>query len=101
MAEADPQFDDEFDDSSPDAEQIYVPDVQSLFAGEMARALLVVLSRRLGPDFAREVHNEIYARTAAYEESCPDDRRDGHVLENLLSAPFWDPLLADADRVTR
>lgn len=95
MAERDPDFfgrDDE--PSEDDFQPTYVPDVQSLWAAEKARALLVVLTRRFGPDFAREVHDEIFARTVAYEAGCPDDHRDGETLADLLKAPFWDALFA-------
>jgi len=99
MAERDPNF---FggDDQPPedDFQTIYVPDVQSLWASEKARAMLVVLTRRLGSDFAREVHNEMFARTVAYEEGCADDHRDGETLASLLNAPFWDNLFAMPER---
>lgn len=95
MAERDPGF---FggDDQPPDDDfqPTYVPDVQSLWASEKARAMLVVLTRRLGPDFARDVHNEMFARCVAYEEGCADDHRDGETLASLLNAPFWDKLFA-------
>lgn len=89
MAEADVQSDREEAETSD-----YIPDPQALWGAEGTRALLVVLTRRLGGDFAREVHNEIFARTMAYEEGCPDDRRDAATLERLLKASFWDALFA-------
>ncbi|WP_294394889.1 hypothetical protein [uncultured Sphingomonas sp.] len=99
MADADPPMDDIEDpaDSDSDEETGYVSDPQSLWAAEGARAMLVVLTRRLGGGFARDVHNEIYARTVAYEEGCPDDRRDAATLNFLLQAPFWDTLFAKPD----
>jgi hypothetical protein len=75
-----------------DFQPTYVPDVQSLWASEKARALLVVLTRRFGPDFAREVHNEMFARAVGYEGGCADDNRDGETLVGLLNAPLWDRL---------
>lgn len=77
----------------------YIPDPRAVWGAEGARAMLVVLTRRLGPDFAREVSNELASRTLAYQAGCPDDRRDGHVLETLVCDPFWDALFAmDADK---
>ena len=70
----------------------YVPDPRSLWGSEAARAMLVVLTRRLGPDFAREVSNELASRTLAYQAGCPDDQRDGGVMEKLVCDPFWDRL---------
>lgn len=72
----------------------YIPNPQAVWGAEAARAMLVVLSRRLGPDFARDVSNELASRTLAYQAGCPDDRRDGGVMETLLCDPFWDKLLA-------
>ena len=81
-------------DSDADPAAPYVPDIQSLWGSEKSRAILVVLTRRLGPDFAREVHNELYARSLAYVDGGGDDRRDGQTLEGLLEAPIWDELFA-------
>jgi len=72
----------------------YVPDPRALFGSEAARAMLVVLTRRLGPDFAREVSNEMASRTFAYQAGCPDDRSDGRTMEYLLNDAFWDKLFA-------
>jgi hypothetical protein len=75
-------------------ESSYVPEPRALGGSEAARAMLVVLTRRLGPDFAREVHDELTARTFAYEAGCPDDRSDGETMELLLKDQFWDRLFA-------
>jgi hypothetical protein len=72
----------------------YVPDPRSLWGSEAARAMLVVLTRRLGPDFAREVSDEMAARTFSYQAGCPDDRSDGATMEYLLKDEFWDRLFA-------
>lgn len=72
----------------------YVPDPRSLWGSEAARAMLVVLTRRLGPDFAREVSDELAARTFSYQAGCPDDRSDGDTMEFLLKDAFWDRLFA-------
>jgi hypothetical protein len=75
-------------------ESDYVPDPRSLWGSEAARAMLVVLTRRLGPDFAREVSDELAARTFSYQAGCPDDRSDGVTMEFLLKDAFWDRLFA-------
>lgn len=75
----------------------YVPDPHAVWGAEGARAMLVVLTRRLGPEFARDVSNELASRTLAYQAGCPDDRRDGALLEKLLCDPFWDRLFAMAE----
>ncbi|ATY31358.1 hypothetical protein [Sphingomonas psychrotolerans] len=72
----------------------YVPDPRSLWGSEAARAMLVVLTRRLGPDFARAVSDEMAARTFSYQAGCPDDRSDGATMEYLLKDGFWDKLFA-------
>lgn len=72
----------------------YVPDPQSIWGVEAARAMLVVLTRRLGPEFAREVSNELAARTLSYQAGCPDDRRDGAEMKGLLCDKLWDELFA-------
>jgi len=72
----------------------YVPDPRSLWGSEAARAMLVVLTRRLGPDFAREVSDELASRTFSYQAGCPDDRSDGRTMEALLNDAFWDRLFA-------
>ena len=72
----------------------YIPDPRSLWAAEGARAMLVVLARRLGPDFAREVNDEMTARTFAYEAGCPDDKSDRATMQFLLQDKFWDQLFA-------
>ena len=72
----------------------YVPDPRSLWGSEAARAMLVVLTRRLGPDFAREVSDELAARTFSYQAGCPDDVSDGDTMEFLLKDAFWDRLFA-------
>lgn len=72
----------------------YVPDPRSLWGSEAARAMLVVLTRRLGPDFAREVSDELASRTFSYQAGCPDDRSDGQTMEYLLRDQFWDRLFA-------
>jgi hypothetical protein len=74
----------------------YVPDPRSLWGSEAARAMLVVLTRRLGPDFAREVSDELASRTFSYQAGCPDDRSDGKAMEHLLTDAFWDKLFAMA-----
>ncbi|AQR73191.1 hypothetical protein [Sphingomonas sp. LM7] len=84
-----------FDADSEDADDHeYVPDPRSLWGSEAARAMLVVLTRRLGPEFAREVSDEMAARTFSYQAGCPDDRSDGKTMEALLNDAFWDKLLA-------
>jgi hypothetical protein len=75
-------------------ESDYVPDPRSLWGSEAARAMLVVLTRRLGPEFAREVSDELAARTFSYQAGCPDDRADGGAMEFLLNDQFWDRLFA-------
>lgn len=87
MAEADTLIEVE-----PEAD--YVPDVATLWAGEKVRAILVVLTRRLGPDFAREVHNEMFGRAQGYDDSEGDDLKDGRALDQMLADPFWDELFA-------
>jgi len=90
-------IDNEFviDDNEQDvSDHEYVPDPRSLWGSEAARAMLVVLTRRLGPDFAREVSDEMAARTFAYQAGCPDDRSDGKTMEYLLNDAFWDKLFA-------
>ena len=79
-------------------ESDYVPDPRALFGSEAARAMLVVLTRRLGPDFARAVSDEMASRTLAYQAGCPDDRRDGATMEYLLRDEFWDRLFAMAPK---
>ena len=81
-----------------EGESDYVPDPRSLFGSEAARAMLVVLTRRLGPEFAREVSDEMAARTFAYQAGCPDDRSDGATMEYLLRDEFWDRLFAMAPK---
>ena len=73
----------------------YVPDPRTLWGSEAARALLVVLTRRLGPDFAREVSDELASRTFSYQAGCPDDRSDGQTMQQLLQDKFWDRLFAE------
>jgi hypothetical protein len=93
----DEELDNEFvtDEAGEDfSDHDYVPDPRSLWGSEAARAMLVVLTRRLGPDFAREVSNEMAARTFAYQAGCPDDRSDGKTMEYLLNDAFWDRLFA-------
>jgi hypothetical protein len=85
---------DEEQEAEEFADMDYVPDPRVLWGSEAARAMLVVLSRRLGPDFAREVSNEMASRTLSYQAGCPDDRRDGATMEFLLNDRFWDDLLA-------
>ncbi len=77
-------------------ESDYVADPRALFGSEAARAMLVVLTRRLGPDFAREVSDEMASRTFSYQAGCPDDRSDGKAMEYLLRDAFWDKLFAMA-----
>ena len=77
-------------------ESDYVPDPRALWGSEAARAMLVVLTRRLGPDFAREVNDELAARTFSYQAGCPDDRSDAQTMEFLLKDEFWDRLFAVA-----
>lgn len=72
----------------------YAPDPRVLWGAEAARAMMVVMTRRFGSDFAREVHNEIASRTLAYQAGCPDDRRDGNEMQGLLCDKFWDELFA-------
>jgi hypothetical protein len=84
------------EDDANEAEQgqTYVPDPRTLWGSEAARAMLVVLTRRLGPDFAREVSNELASRTLGYQAGCPDDRRDARAMQTLICDPFWDQLFA-------
>ncbi|WP_375429119.1 hypothetical protein [uncultured Sphingomonas sp.] len=72
----------------------YAPDPRSLWGAEGARAMMVVLTRRFGSDFAKEVHNELASRTLGYQAGCPDDRRDGNEMQALLCDKFWDELFA-------
>lgn len=85
---------DEADHIEETGEPGYIPDPQIVWGAEAARAMLVVLTRRLGPDFAREVHNELASRTLSYQAGCPDDQRDGEVMSALLCDRFWDDLFA-------
>lgn len=80
--------------SEADEGEPYIPDPRSVWGSEAARAMLVVMTRRLGPEFAQEVSNELASRTLAYQAGCPDDRRDGGVMEKLVCDPFWDALFA-------
>ena len=84
----------ELDDENEleEGESDYVPDPRSLWGSEAARAMLVVLTRRLGPEFAREVHDEMTARTFSYQAGCPDDRSDAASMNYMLEDPFWDRL---------
>ena len=96
---ADEMLDDQLEADDADTrddlgEPPYVPDPRTVWGSEAARAMLVVLTRRLGPDFAREVSNELASRTLAYEAGCPDDRRDGEVMSTLLCDKYWDALFA-------
>lgn len=97
QVETDEQFEERLalDDEAMTAdlgEPRYDPDLRTLWGSEAARAILVVLTRRLGPDFAREVSNELASRTLAYESGCPDDQRDGQAMEVLICDKFWDGL---------
>ena len=83
---------DEDNEQADSGEAGYVPDPRSLWAAEGARAMLVVLARRLGPDFAREVNDEMAARTFAYEAGCSDDRSDAATMQFLLRDKLWDRL---------
>jgi hypothetical protein len=85
---------DEEQDQEDLGEPGYVPEPRALWGSEAARAMLVVLTRRLGPDFAREVSDELAARTFSYQAGCPDDRSDGDAMEFLLKDQFWDRLFA-------
>lgn len=92
----DPSLDDDLDVESEEDRAIageYVPDPRTIWASEGMRALVVVLSRRFGPEFARELHNEMTSRTLAYEAGCPDDRQDANTMQTLLDDAFWDQLL--------
>lgn len=94
-------FDEELEaDEEPEREAFgesdYVADPRALWGSEAARAMLVVLTRRLGPDFARDVSDEMAARTFSYQAGCPDDRSDGKAMEYLLRDAFWDKLFAMA-----
>ena len=95
---ADDLIDERFaaDDAANEAEDAdpYVPDPRTIWGSEGARALMVVLTRRFGAEFAREVSNELASRTLSYQAGCPDDQRDGNVMETLVCDPFWDGLLA-------
>ena len=83
-------LDEESEQADDDHE--YVPDPRSLWGSEAARAMLVVLTRRLGPDFAREVNDEMMARSLGYAAGCPDDRSDAATMQFLLKDKFWDRL---------
>ena len=72
---------------------VYVPDERAILGAELSRAILKVLAERFGPEFTRDVHDELYARCAAYADSCPEDQDDGEVLAYLLNSPLWDPLM--------
>lgn len=85
---------DDADTTDDYGEPPYVPDPRSIWGSEAARALMVVLTRRLGPDFAREVSNELASRTLSYQSGCPDDQRDGATMNTLLCDKFWDELFA-------
>ena len=84
------------DDAANEGEEgePYIPDLRAIWGAEGARALMVVLTRRLGSDFARDVSNELASRTLGYQAGCPDDQRDGGAMETLLCDPFWDRLFA-------
>ena len=85
---------DDADNIGESGEAGYVPDPQSIWGVEAARAMLVVLTRRFGPEFAREVSNELASRTLSYQAGCPDDRRDGAEMKGLLCDKLWDELFA-------
>ena len=83
---------DEAEDAEDPRVVPYSPDPRVLWGAEGARAMMVVLTRRFGSDFAKDVHNEIASRTLGYQAGCPDDRRDGNEMEGLLRDKFWDDL---------
>lgn len=85
---------DDADNLEDVGEPTYVPDPRNLWGVEFARATLVVLTRRLGPDFAREVHDELASRALAYQAGCRDDRRDADMMNGLLCDKLWDELFA-------
>lgn len=85
---------DDADNLESVGEPTYVPDPRSLWGVEAARAMLAVLTRRLGPDFAREVSDELASRMLAYQQGCPDDQRDGEAMRALLCDRMWDELFA-------
>lgn len=80
------------DDVEETGEVSYVPDPQIMWGAEVARAMLVVLTRRFGADFAREVSDELSSRMLSYKAGCPDDRRDGTVMNGLICDKLWDEL---------
>jgi hypothetical protein len=84
-------------EAGEEGDEAYVPDLRALWGSEAARAMLVVLTRRLGPDFAREVSDELASRTFSYQAGCPDDQSDGKSMELLLTDQFWDRLFAGGD----
>jgi hypothetical protein len=92
--ELDREFTADEEAEQEEGESDYVPDPRALWGSEAARAMLVALTRRLGPDFAREVSNEMASRTFSYQAGCPDDRSDGETMEFLLKDEFWDRLFA-------
>ena len=75
-------------------EPTYVPDPRAIWGVEAARAMLVVLTRRMGPEFAREVSDELASRMLAYQQGCPDDRRDGAAMKGLVCDKLWDDLFS-------
>lgn len=85
---------DDADNTEEVGDADYVPDPQAMWGSELARAMLVVMTRRFGAEFAREVSDEFASRMLAYKSGCPDDRRDGAVMKGLLCDRFWDELFA-------
>lgn len=85
---------DDADDAGDTGEVAYVPDPQIMWGAEAARAMLVVLTRRFGAEFAREVSDELSSRMLSYKAGCPDDRRDGSVMNGLICDKLWDELFA-------
>ena len=73
------------------AEAPYQPFVD--WEGEIAVAMLRVLTHRLGSEFAEEVRLELVAKATRWRKSDDEEeRQDAPLMEELVNHPFWSEL---------
>ena len=72
---------------------VYMPDPYAIEALELSAALIEVLSKRLGPDFAREVQQQLKQRVEqlAAEQTAEGDV-EAKILRDASEWPMWSRL---------
>ncbi len=74
----------------------YSPSSADVWSFQLARAMLVILARRMGAGFAAEVRQELREQSERYQRGDEYDRADAPHIRQLVHAEMWEKLITSS-----